>query len=320
MSASSEFKNFQNRVTNLYIEHPELVRIWNRLDRNRKIKRSNRVNDDTPINLFIEGYSGAGKTQCLKKYVRRNPPITKTEEDGTEVDTRSVLYMNLPIPFTYKGFYNSILQSIDNDFPLSNSDVNRIKHQAFSLIKKLEVEMLIIDEMDYLLASTYVQRKAVMENIKDIANSTDVCLVCVGTHAIEELRMLNTQHLRRYPKTVLNHFTSCDSTFLNFLSEVERQLAVPQEFKLDWDNEGSAFAPLLFSITNGLVGWVKPIIRETMDLIGVFEDDFSDFSILKKINGDVLLEAQRNIIGNFAEEDMTKIFGDEDWKDENDKL
>lgn len=256
----------------------------------------------------MRGILAQGKHN-VQKYLRRNPIITKFDKDGGQYDTRPVLYMTLPVPFTYKGFYNSILKSIDKDFPLSNLDVDRIKNQAFSLMKSLEVEMLVIDEMDYLLASTYVQQKAVMENIKDIANSADVCLVCIGTHAIEILRTLNTQHQRRYPKTVLDHFTACNKDFFDFLMSVEEQLALPPDLgrSLEWSNPNSSFGPLIFEITGGLVGWIKPILRESMDLVGVFNDDFHDFSILKNINGDILIQAQANIIGSYAVDDMEKI-------------
>jgi hypothetical protein len=301
------FQKFQERVMNLYVEHPEITRIWNRLDRNRWLKRMGSESDDSPIHLFIEGKPGAGKTQLIKKYLRRNPKVTKINQEGTKIDTRPVLYMKLPVPFTYKAFYNNILKSIDPDFPISQQDVDRVKNQAFGFIKELGVEMLAIDEMDYLLASTFVQRKAVMENIKDIANSADVCLVCIGTNAIEELRTLNIQHHRRYPKTILGHFTSCDSSFLLFLNKLEEQLELPAEFALNWSDPNSAFADSLFEISGGLVGWIKPIIREVFELVGVFDEDFSDFSKLQEIDGDILDQAQRNIIGDFADEDIEKI-------------
>ncbi|MDQ0890267.1 putative GTPase [Paenibacillus sp. V4I9] len=105
-------KSFQERVMNLYVEHPEVVRIWKRLDRNRWLMRMGADSDDSPIHLFIEGKPGAGKTQLIKKYLRRNPIIIKIDEEGTEIDTRPVLYMTLPVPFTYKGFYNNILKSM----------------------------------------------------------------------------------------------------------------------------------------------------------------------------------------------------------------
>lgn len=308
MSHLSEYQAFQKRIEDLYVEHPEVKRIWKRIDRIREITKRGADNDESPNNLFIEGYSGAGKTQCLKKYVRNNPSTTIYDEEcNVKIDITPVLYMKLPVPFTYKGFYNNILKSIEPNYPHLNNDVDSIKHQAFSLMMKLQVEVLIIDEMDYLVASTFVQQKAVMENIKDICNSTNVSLVCVGTHEIEPLRTLNRQHRRRYPKTILGHFASCDEVFLDFLQEIEKQLASP--IKLNWSDPQSAFAPLLFELTGGLVGYIKPIIREVMELIGVFDEKFNDFSILKNISGTVLLQAQKNVIGNEAEMDMENILG-----------
>ncbi|WP_018756435.1 TniB family NTP-binding protein [Paenibacillus terrigena] len=311
----NHYKEFQNRISNLFIEHDEVTRIWKRLDKNRRNKREGVESDDSPINLFIEGKSGAGKSMTLKKYVKKNKGWTVVDEDETETDIKPVIYMTLPVPFTYKGFYNNILKAMN--LPARNADVDRIKTQAFDMMKELKVEMLIIDEVDYLLASTFVQRKAVMENIKDIANSADVCLVCVGTLSIEELRTLNTQHIRRYPKTVLKHFEKCDDSFKEFIKSIEGQLSPPPGL-LDWSKDESAFPELLFDLTGGLVGWMKPILREAFDIIGVMEEDFSDFSILKNLNGTVLAEAQKNIIGEFADNDMAKILADELVSEEED--
>lgn len=312
---NNQHKEFQNRISNLFIEHDEVTRIWKRLDKNRRNKRAGVESDDSPIHLFIEGKSGAGKSMTLKKYVKKNKGWTVVDEDETEIDIKPVIYMTLPVPFTYKGFYNNILKAMN--LPARNADVDRIKTQAFEMMKELKVEMLIIDEVDYLLASTFVQQKAVMENIKDIANSADVCLVCVGTLSIEELRTLNNQHIRRYPKTVLRHFEKCDDSFREFMKSIECQLCPPSGL-LDWSKDESAFPELLFGLTGGLVGWIKPILREAFDIIGVMEEDFSDFSILNKLDGNVLAEAQKNIIGEFADSDMAKILADELVSEEED--
>ncbi|MBA2939864.1 TniB family NTP-binding protein [Paenibacillus sp. CGMCC 1.16610] len=305
---NDEHKEFQARISNLFIEHDEVTRIWRRLDKNRRNKRAGTESAESPIHIFIEGKPGAGKSMTLKKYVKKNKGWTVVDEDDTETDIKPVIYMTLPIPFTYKGFYNNILKAME--LPARNADVDRIKTQAFEMMKALKVEMLIIDELDYLLASTFVQRKAVMENIKDIANSADVCLVCVGTLAIEELRTLNTQHIRRYPKTVLRHFENCDDAFKAFIKNIEVQLSPPPGL-LDWTQDGSVFPEFLYEVTGGLVGWIKPILREAFDIIGVMEEDFNDFNVLKNLDGDVIVEAQKNIIGEFADNDMAKILADE---------
>jgi hypothetical protein len=301
------YHDFQESVINIYVEHAEIKRIWERLDRNRWILRKNAESDDSPIHLFIEGKPGSGKTQLAKKYLRQNRGVSIIDEDKTELVTKPVLYMTLPVPFTYKGFYSNIIRSIEPDFPIFSQSVDTLKYQAFSLMKDHKVEMFIIDEMDYQLASTFVQKRAVMENIKDIANSAGVCLVCIGTNAIEELRILNTQHIRRYPKTILNHFKSFDTSFLDFLGEIEKQLKLTDEFALGWSSPNNAFAETLFNFTGGLVGFIKPIILEVFDLIGVFDKKFSDFSKLQLIDGNIIDQAQKNVIGELAEEDIEKI-------------
>ncbi|MGG1515531.1 TniB family NTP-binding protein [Paenibacillus oryzisoli] len=305
---SKDHKEFQDRINNFFVEHDEVTRIWKRLNTNRRNKRNGVDSEEAPIHIFVEGKSGAGKSMTLKKYVKKNKGWTVVDDKETETDLKPVIYMTLPIPFTYKAFYNNILKAME--LPARNADVDIIKTQAFDMMKKLRVEMLIIDELDYLLASTFVTRKAVMENIKDIANSADVCLVCAGTIAIEELRTLNTQHIRRYPKTVLNHFDKCDHAFREFIKNIEEQLSPPPEL-LDWSKDNSAFPDLLHSLTGGLVGWIKPILRESFEIIGVMEEDFNDFDVLKKLDGTVLAKAQKNIIGEFAEKDMAKILAAE---------
>lgn len=314
----SIYIEFQKRVLNLYVEHPEVKRIWKRLDKNRWILRNGMESDDSPIHIFIEGKSGAGKSQAVKKYLKQNKGYTHVDENGDETDIKPVLYMNMPVPFTYKGFYNNILKSMGIPPSLTQIDVDKIKNQVFQLLKDLKVEMLIIDELDYLLVRTYVQRRDAMETIKDIANSTDVCLVCVGTNEIETLRTLNTQHIRRYPRTVFNHFQSCNEKFLDFLNEVEKQLGLDPGIELGWGKPNSVFAELLFELTGGLVGFIKPIIHEAMDLVGVFEEDFCDIEKLYQIDGEILDQAQKNIIGDLAEKDLAKILENKDTTKKND--
>lgn len=305
---SNIHEEFQDRINNLYIVHDEVAKVWKRLDINRRNKRKGGESDDSPVNLFIQGKSGAGKSMAVKKYVKRNKGKTIVNEDNTEIDIKPVIYMTLPVPFTVKGFYNGILKAMG--LPARNADVDSIKNQAFGLMKDLGVEMFIIDELDSMLPITYVQRKAAMEIIKDVCNVADVCLVCVGTLESEILRIINSQHIRRYPRTVLRHFDECNVEFRDFIKKIEEQLAAPPGL-LDWSEPDSLFPELLHKLTGGLVGWVKPILREAFEIIGVFDEDFNDFDILKQLNGNTLAEAQKNIMGEFPEKDKDKLLADE---------
>ncbi|MDF0728651.1 TniB family NTP-binding protein [Cytobacillus sp. S13-E01] len=301
----NKYLSFQKRIINLYIEHPEVKRIWSMLDKRRKYRKMgiDEENDETPMHLFIKGKSRVGKTQMMKKYKKSNEGYVHTEEDGTEVDIRPVAYMELPSPFTLVGFYNQIItMGLNAPAMRGTPKVYELEKRAFQLLKRQKVEMLIIDEMDYLLASTFVNKKQAMEQIKKVANMADVCLVCVGTPAIEELRKINDQHIGRYAPTDIPWFKSCDDDFFTLLADIENQLA--SEVSIGLADKESAMPYMLHELSGGLIGWLKPILRETFDLLGVFEPDFNDFSVLTKIDGDLLIKARENVIGQLTEKEI----------------
>lgn len=250
------------------------------------------------------GKSRVGKTQIMKKYAKKNKGYIHVKDDLTEVDVIPVVYTLLPSTVTLKGFYNQILKGLEAK-RFEKQDVDSIKSRVLRLLKEQKVEMLILDELDYLLASTYVNKKQVMELVKDLVNETGVCVVCVGTPAIEELRTLNDQLVGRFPPVTIPWFKECDDAFIELLEEIEGKLDL--EKPLGLANRNSAWPYLLHELSGGLIGWLKPILREAFDIVGVFDSKFSDFSILDKIDGKVLHQARENVIGQLTEEEINNF-------------
>ncbi|MCU6794860.1 TniB family NTP-binding protein [Paenibacillus sp. WQ 127069] len=305
-----KFKEFQKRIVNLYIEHPDVQVIWEMLD-TRRLYRSLGVeldSDESQINLFITGKPRVGKTQAMKRYVKRYPKSIYIDPKGREIDVKPVAFMRLPVPFTAAAFYNNIVKAVGQPAFQSNEKVDFIKTQAFYLLQIHKVEMLIIDEMDYLLANTYTNKKAAMELIKDVTNESDVCLVCVGTPAIEQLRTLNDQLIGRFPQTTLPWFKQCDEQFFELLSKIETQLAPEVPLRLTDPDIGE----LLYELSGGLMGWLKPIIRESFKILGIFRPQFDTFSVLDKFDADVLIEARERVLGQLNEKDLERITRMED--------
>ena len=296
-----KYKDFQKRVINLYVEHPEVKRIWEMLDKRRKYRSLAIENEayESPLHLFVKGKSRVGKTQMMKKYAHSALRRVDREEDGTEVEVIPVAYMEMPSPFTLVGFYSQIL-NMGLGVPLMNGSpkVYELENRALNLLKRQKVEMLIIDEMDYAINSTESNKLRVMEQIKKVANMTDVCLVCVGTPAIEELRKLSDQHIGRYAPVTIPWFKEYDATFLSLLMDIEQQLG--SEVPIGLANEKSSLPELLHELTGGLIGWLKPILRESFDLLGVFDSNFNDFNLLAQLDGDILLRARENVIGQLS--------------------
>ncbi|WP_155669290.1 TniB family NTP-binding protein [Ornithinibacillus caprae] len=302
----NEYTEFQKRVINLYIEHPEVKKLWEIFDRKRLYRRlgAEQDSEEGQLHLFVKGNSRVGKSQMMKKYKKLNKGYEHIKEDGTEIDIVPVAYMNCPAPFTKKGLYNQIIKSLGAT--KMSGDVETIKDRAYFLLKEQKCEMLIIDELDYLLSSTYVSRKESMELIKGITNETDVCLILVGTHETDKLRKLDQQYKGRFPPRTIPVFQTCDQSFIDLLISIEEQLAIP-DYSLELGNADSAFPELLHQLSGGLLGWLTPILREAFAIVGVFEPDFKDFSILNNIDGNVLIQARENVLGEITEEDFDDV-------------
>ncbi|MOA15208.1 hypothetical protein D3C78_1353560 [compost metagenome] len=69
---------------------------------------------------------------------------------------------------------------------LKRMSIEEAQRQVIYLLTTHKVEVLILDELDYILTSN-VQQKAAMNAIKMIANKANITLVLMGTPEVEPL-------------------------------------------------------------------------------------------------------------------------------------
>lgn len=171
--------SFAERVANLNILHPRVQEIWLLLDSIRH-HNSFQGGKNSPRHRFIMGLSGVGKTQMVRRYAEKCEGYTHTDEDGTERDIRPVLYVNLPDPFTIMEFYQSIVYSLDAPQIPGRPSIGDVKRQVFTLLKQQNVEMVILDEMDHILATRYIKAEEAMSAIKHLSNHGEYPLYVLG--------------------------------------------------------------------------------------------------------------------------------------------
>lgn len=294
-----EIFEFSKRFKNLYIVHTGVKEIWDAFNSLRDHKRIG-GDGNTPRNLFLTGKSGVGKTKLAEKYVKMNDGYTETDETGTEIDVRPVAYMELPNPFTIGSFYMTIIKALGA--PVIGGSIKTLKDQALTLIEKQKVELFIFDEMDYLLTSSFVDKKKAMETFKHISNLAKCSIVCIGTEISSELRKINFQYFRRFAPRILDRFEECNDDFKLFLNNIEEELSPP--FALDLS--GEVTANLLFKQSFGLIGLLIPIIEEAFRLMGVFKVREIG-KLFSKFNGTLLLKACKNVVGDIQEEEFIKM-------------
>lgn len=302
----TEINEFAERVSNIYIQHPKVKTIWGIMDSIRAHKRMmGRTN--SPRNMFIKGPSGVGKTQMVKKYAELNKGYIYTYEDGTEIDVKPVVCMELPSPFTIQELYQSIVAELGAPHLHGRPTIGEVKRQAFTLIKNQKVELLILDEIDYMLESRHVTSIEAMESIKHIANTAQVSLALVGSPSSEEILKGKFQYFRRYPTSKLDRFVEYNKDFCELLNDIEDQIISPVRIGLG--DEETGIPQVLYHMSKGLVGILTPIIQEAYILLGIFDFHFRNLQDMR-ITVDILEKAYANIVGDIDEDKFQKMLKD----------
>ncbi len=261
------------------------------------------------MHLFVIGDGGVGKTQMAMHYIDKSPGYTWVNEKGTEIDIMPIVYVELPNPFTVGEFFQSIVKELGAPPLTGRPTIGEIKRQAFTLLEKQQVEMLIFDEMDHILSSN-TSNKAAMDAIKHVANQSGVSIVCMGTPASDKLRKLDFQIFRRLPVERLERFAECDQEFCSLLTIIEEQISPPR--KLGLGNMDSGLPQLLHKWSKGIVGLLTPIIQEAYARLGVFDDDFDfdSFKVSEKSTAKAFLQAciaAKEINGDADDQEFEKM-------------
>jgi Cdc6-like AAA superfamily ATPase len=296
MFNDENYHPFAKRLLNLNIEHPQIREIYKMFD--SVMKRPGKTR-----HLFITGSSNVGKSTLAEKFLEKYPNYIEVDEEGTEVDKRPVILVEVPHPFTEIEFYHEILDSLGAPRMLGRIYVNDLKVKAYELIERQGVKLIIFDEINNILTSPRISNKTAMDAIKQMANKTKVSLVLMGTPESTELRKEDEQYRSRYRPKVLKRFERCDDQFCEFLKSIEEQINPPKPLYL-WDKE-SGLPQYIHLMSKGKVGYITPLLIEAFSLLGVFDEDFNDFDNLN-FNEDVLEEAYQIILGDELDDNIEK--------------
>jgi hypothetical protein len=300
-----ETQSLAYRVANINVSYPKIEQVWSVLD---SIRTQNKHKEGTAKygkrHISVIGPSGVGKSQALLKYEELNRGgTTISENESKEVDIKPVVYMELPDPFTIKELYQQISYALGFPELLRRISIGDAQRQAFHLLKEQGVEILILDELDYVLTSN-VSYKAAMNAIKKIANKANITLVLSGTPEVEDLLKINFQNYRRYPKLYINRFEKCDEDWCRLLERMEESLGLANPIGLG--DPMTKLPQILHSMSFGLLGILTPVLQEMYSLLGVFDGDHKEI-IFTSETIEVLKRAYQNINGDLPREEFTTM-------------
>ena len=140
--------------------------------------------------LLIYGRSGMGKSMAIAKFLHAHPPVFDEKAGSTLMP---VVSFQMPKEPLEEDFYEQLLKSVGITFKgaMSKREAGRL---AMRMLTELGTRVLIIDEINSLLAGTARQQRLFLNLIRFITNELSLPIVCAGTPEAHRA-LLFDQHL-----------------------------------------------------------------------------------------------------------------------------
>ena len=126
-------------------------------------------------NLLLIGPTNNGKSMIIEKFRRRHPPVS-----GVDAEQIPVLVVQMPSEPSVTRFYAALLAAVGA--PLRpRQRVAELERLALTLLRRVEVRVLVIDELHNVLAGRDASRREFLNLLRFLGNELQVPLVGVGT-------------------------------------------------------------------------------------------------------------------------------------------
>jgi type II secretory pathway predicted ATPase ExeA len=155
-------------------------------------------------NLLLLGESGMGKTMLIRKFERQN---AVNFDKATGVQRRPVVVMLMPPQPTESEFFNRLLEAIDAPSAGYWAHGNQLRTSAIRLLREVGARVLVIDEINSVLAGTPRQQRLFLQLLRFLSNDLRLALVGVGVPEARHALLSDAQLRSRFSDVELPLWT-----------------------------------------------------------------------------------------------------------------
>ncbi|MCE2594112.1 TniB family NTP-binding protein [Motilimonas cestriensis] len=231
-----------------WIGYPKALEIIEKLEDLQSYPRRHRM-----PNMLIVGESNSGKTMIAERFLEKNPPYEREDNEGVVIP---VLFVQAPPVPSESRLYSNILEKMFA--PYRPSDTAEKKHyQAIQLMKYCNVQMLVIDEIHSILAGNLEKQRVFLSVLRNLGNELKIPIVGLGIK--DALRAVKTdpQLDNRFKPTILPRW-EYGQDYRRLLASFESMLPLAQPSKLS----ARPIATKLLSMSDGLIGELSELLSE----------------------------------------------------------
>lgn len=230
-----------------WIDYPEANLVLDKLEHLLSQPRRPR----TPGVLLL-GESNNGKSAIAQRFVERHP--TDPNPDGDSVVMR-VLMIEIPPKPDQGALFDEILTALAQPFR-AKDPVTYKRNHVVALLKRIDLRMLIFDELQRLLGSNQQNRRVTMDAMRYLGNTLQIPLVALSTPRGASALATSDEMINRLHPTELKRW-QLDSNFRRVLAGFQRRLPLQEPSHLTTVR----MAALIHELSDGLLGEVHDLLE-----------------------------------------------------------
>lgn len=219
------------RVLNRLLDHPRTTRM---------------------PSIAIYGDSGMGKTMIMEKFRRDHPPEFDREAG---VERTRVLALQMAGKPGERRLYAQILAALDAP-QSARATVVDLEQVALRLMRAVDVQILLLDEIHNILAGTFREQRIVLNALRYLSNELKIALVCFGVNEAREAISGDVQLARRFEEYPLPRWAA-DETFQQLVLAIIRNLPLRQPSVLS-----ARAVRRILQVTGGITARVFRMLNE----------------------------------------------------------
>ena len=203
-----------------------------------------------PCYLLL-GATNNGKTALFQRFCDHHP----FQEDGRGSGTLPVFYISAPPVADEKRFYDSILEAME--VKRATTTVAAAQSFVIQFFRALGVRVLLIDEIQHLVAAGAIRSRQMMNVLKYMSNDLQISIIGAGVQTAFHALQGDDQMANRFKPVVLPKW-ELNEEFLQLLASFELLLPLRKPSNLT----DKALAVKLHGLIGGKIGELATLLAD----------------------------------------------------------
>ena len=203
-------------------------------------------------NLLLLARSNNGKTEILREFLKLHPA-----EDRRDSDTvyAPVVYIQSPPGPSEHIFLNKLLMMLGATVRQNDASDRKLL-QLMDILRRVQTKILIVDELNALLAGSVTKQRFFLNMLKYLSNELRISVVAAGTADAGQVVRTDAQILNRFPSRILPLWQE-GTEFRQLLRSFEYVLPLKQASEI---HRGD-LPRKIYGLSEGVIGAVASILR-----------------------------------------------------------